>query len=167
MLDTNQEKNKANDVAAVFNTVDQIRSGPAHPLPSSRNMLVRVVGKLITLSCPCIKVNRTKSNMALVKCVNNTMVYIEELGCTRKKEMVVRKGEGCGQISELGFQLGRELAPLVTMCRAKQGEVTYFTNHTMLGHLLHTRKVQDYRPNFKEGRLYFQGVSASSAYKQS
>ena len=49
-----------------------------------------VVGETITLSCPGSKVNRTKSNMALVKCVqkdmfllNTTIVDIEQLGCAR------------------------------------------------------------------------------------
>ena len=50
--------------------------------------------------------------------MNSNIVDREELGCTRnpsKKEVVVREGEGCGpkltdQISELGVQLGRELA---------------------------------------------------------
>ena len=79
----------------------------------------------------------------------------------REKEMLVRKGEGCrpeltGQISPLGFQFGRELTPLGTVSHAKQGELTHYANHTVLGHLLHTMKVPEYRPNFKEGRLYFQ-----------
>jgi hypothetical protein len=107
----------------------------------------------MTLSCPGSKVNRTKSNMVVVKCVqkdifllNTTIVDIDQLDCTRnpsEKEMLARKGEGCGpeltaQISQLGFQLGRELTPLVTVCHAKQGAVTHYTNHTLLGHLLHT-----------------------------
>ena len=68
-------------------------------------MVVRV-GETITISCPGCKVNRTKSNMALVKfvqkdmfLVDTTIVAIEQLGCTknpREKEMLVRKGEGCG-----------------------------------------------------------------------
>ena len=41
--------------------------------------------------------------------------------------------------------------------------MTHYTNHTVL----HTRKVPEYRPNFKEGRLYFQSMSANRAYKQS
>ena len=97
--------------------------------------------------------------MALVKCVqkdmfllNTTIVDIEQLGCARnpREEMLVRKGEGCGpeltgQISPLGFQFGRELTPLGTVSHAKQGELTHYANHTVLGHLLHTRKVPEYR----------------------
>ena len=92
-------------------------------------MVVRVVVvEAITHSCPGSKVN-----MALVKCVqkdmfllNTTIVDIEQ-----QKKMLVSKGEGCGpeltgQISQLGFQFGRELTPLVTVCHANQGEMTHW-----------------------------------------
>ena len=107
---------------------------PILPLPSSKNMVVRVlVGETITLSCPGSKVNRTKSNMAVVKCVqkdmfllNTTIVDIDQLDCTRnpsEKEMLARKGEGCGpelsdRISQPGFQLERELRTMFTVCYA-------------------------------------------------
>jgi len=153
------------------------------PLPSlDKSMVVRVKkGEVITVSCPGGRVNRTISNMARVQCVqedmfllNTTMVDIEQLGCSRnprEKEVLSSDSIGCGpeqsgKISSLGFQFERNLSPLVTVCHAKEEEVTYYTNHTLLGHLLNTRKVPDYRPNFKEGRVYFQGVSANGAYKQ-
>ena len=42
--------------------------------PSRKNMVVRVVvGETITLSCTGSKVNRTKSNIALVKCVQKDL----------------------------------------------------------------------------------------------
>ena len=63
-----------------------------------------VVGETVTLSCSGNKVARTKSIMALVKCVqkemfllNSTIVDIDQLGCTRnprEKEILVRKGVG-------------------------------------------------------------------------
>jgi len=155
---------------------------PILPLPSSKAMVVRVdKGETITLACPGGRVNRTKSSMALVQCVhedmfllNTSMVDIEQLGCSKnpkEKEMLDNGAESCGpehsgQLSSLGFVVGRELKPLVTVCHTKQGEVTHYTNHTVLGHLLHTRVVPENRPNFKEGRVYFQSVSANSAYKQ-
>jgi len=154
------------------------------PLPSlGKSMVVRVMkGEVITVSCPGGRVNRTKANMARIQCVqedmfllNTTMVDIDQLGCSknpREKELLRSDSTGCGpeqagKISSLGFQFGRNLSPLVTVCHAKEEEVTYYTNHTVLGHLLNTRRVPDYRPNFKEGRVYFQGVSANGAYKQS
>jgi len=156
---------------------------PLLPLPSNSNMVVRVVkGENIALSCPGSKVNRTKVDMVLVKCMykdmfllNNTILDIEHLGCTKnpkEKEVLDHTATRCGpdlsgQISLLGFQLAGKVTPLVTVCHAQQGEVTYYTNHTLLGHLLHTRSVPERRPNFKEGRLYFGGVSANSVYKQS
>jgi len=153
------------------------------PLPSlNKKMVVRMKkGEVITVSCPGGKVKRTKANMARVQCVqedmfllNTTMVDIEQLGCSRnprEKEVLSSDSIGCGpdqsgKISSLGFQFDRNLSPLVTVCHAKEEEVTYYTNHTLLGHLLNTRKVPDYRPNFKEGRVYFQGISANGAYKQ-
>jgi len=107
--------------------------------------------------------------------LNTTVVDIEELGCTRnprEKELLSSKAVSCGpelggQISSLGFQFKTSFTPLISVCHAKQGEQTHYTNHTVLGHLLSTRQVPEYQPNFKEGRVYFQSVSASSAYKQS
>ena len=61
------------------------------PLPSSKNMMVRVVvGETITLSWPGSKVNISESNIVLVKCVekgmfllSSTLVDKDQLGCTR------------------------------------------------------------------------------------
>jgi len=156
---------------------------PILPLSSSNKMKVRVVqGEVITLSCPGSKVNRTKVSKVLLKCVqgdnftmNSSILDIAELGCTKnpkEKEVLDHSASRCGpdmsgQISQLGFLLNKVVTPLVTVCHTVQGEVTHYTNHTLLGSLLHTRRVPDYRPNFKEGPVYFTGVSANSAYKQS
>ena len=62
-------------------------------------------------SCPGSKVNRTKLNMALVKCVQKDMFLLNTTRVDIEQLMLVSKGEGCGpeltgQISQLGFQFG-------------------------------------------------------------
>lgn len=39
------------------------------------------------------------------------------------------------------------------LCHVKQRELTHYNNHTLLGHLLHTRKVPEYRPYFMEMKV--------------
>jgi len=159
---------------------------PLLPLPSSSAMVVRMVaGESIELACPGSKVNKTELDSVIVKCVqkdifllNSTKVDIEQLGCSMNpvdKEVLDPTAGQCGpdnsgRISQLGFQLNTSntnVNPVVTVCHAQEGEVTHYTNHTLLGPYLHTRSVPKRRPNFREGQVYFVGVSANSAYKQS
>jgi len=157
---------------------------PVLPLPSSlKNMVIRLQkGEVLTLSCPGGNVSGTITDTVQIKCeqqdkfmLNNTLVDIEQFGCSRnprETEVFSTKSGGCGpeksgKVTSLGFQLKGTVTPVVTVCHSKKGEVTYYTNHTVLGHLFNSRRLVKYRPNFKEGKVYFQGVSANSAYKLS
>ena len=57
---------------------------------------------------------------------------------------------------------------MITVCHSRSQEITFYTNHTLYGRFLHYKSIYEKSANFnyREGRLYFQSISANDAYRQ-
>ena len=101
------------------------------------------------------------------------LVALNDLSCSRSIREEVEQGHvdcgpqaGDGKIVHIGWRLsdGR-FKSQITVCHDDETSNTYFSNHTIEGNNIDARDTKSERPSyFKEGH-YYDGFSASKAYK--
>ena len=160
---------------------------PILPLddPNNKDMVVEIDGEeKVTVFCPGKKVNNSPDDRVVVSCRGGRQFYlgeklldIDQLGCLgnpAEAEIIEEGGSRCGpggegSLSQIGFKLNeKRMFPVITVCHSRSREVTYYTNHTLYGKFLHYKSIYEKSANFnyREGRLYFQSISANDAYRQ-
>ena len=164
-----------------------IHDNPILPLddPNNKDMVVQInQAERVTVFCPGKKVNNSPDDRVLVSCHAGRQFYlgekildIDQLGCLGNpaEAEVIEDGlsscgpEGQGTVSQIGFKLNeKRIFPVITVCHSRSQEVTFYTNHTLYGRFLHYKSIYEKSANFnyREGRLYFQSISANDAYRQ-
>jgi hypothetical protein len=141
--------------------------------------IVRVgPGEKILLSCPGSSLHYSSTPSLLVSCtgsklqVDSADVSGSQLGCVKSpRDEERRTGERCGpkqngEIVELGFKEGTSFKTVLSLCHNGGTERTYYTRHTLRGAKLQFHSVDQMRPAFKEGKIFFKKISASSSYSQ-
>ncbi|XP_023343940.1 uncharacterized protein LOC111713331 [Eurytemora carolleeae] len=146
--------------------------------PDAGRILRVVSGETILLSCPGSSLIYSSSPSLLVLCkgtelqVKNTKVRESQLGCVKPPRNEERRtGEPCGplqvgEIVELGYKEDFSFKPVLSFCHEVDSEQTYYTQHTLRGSTLQFNSIDQTRPAFKEGKLFYKKISASATYSQ-
>ena len=164
-----------------------VDDNPILPLddPNNKDMVVEIAGEeRVTVLCPGKKVNNSPDDRVVVSChagrqfhLGEKLLDIDQLGCLgnpAEAEIIEAEGSSCGPagrgvLSQIGFKLNKKrIFPVITVCHSRSPEITtFYTNHTLYGKFLHYKSIYEKSANFnREGRLYFQSISANDAYKQ-
>lgn len=134
----------------------------------------------VLLSCPGSAVNTSSvpapSATAELTCEGARFVYggstvdISAYGCDRNPRDEERQaGSGCGpeqdgDLVEIGFTVDSSFHSVLSLCHSGARETTHYTRHTLHGATAASNNVEEGRPGFKEGKLFFKSVSADTAY---
>ena len=140
----------------------------------------------IRIACPGAKIKASSSgpNAQSLRCtgdrgsvlLSDQKVAISDLSCSRSiRESIQKTEQSCGpaqgsKFVHVGWNLnlgsGRtRFVPQITVCHDKDGEATFYTNHTLYGESIAARDTGGRSPSFKEGRGFFTQSSASTMYK--
>jgi len=136
-------------------------------------------GEEVTVSCPGSRSSCARSSTLSVAChhtafqTTQTRTQVEVCGCTGEPvESEVRTGVACGPVTaagelvQVGYSVESSFHPILHICHDAGTETTFFTNHTLHGAALRHKNIDGSRPAFKEGKLFFKGISANRSYKK-
>jgi len=139
-------------------------------------------GDGMLLSCPGSTVNSTSKGTKLINVVcnegkfqttNANQVELANHGCKtsprdseRKRDTPCGPDDATGELIDVGFSVENQFLPIFSVCHNPRTESTYYSEHQLRGGRLQFTNKEAGRPTFKEGKLYYKTVSASSLYSK-
>lgn len=136
-------------------------------------------GEEVTLSCPGSRSTCSRVSSTTLACTDatfhdtNNQTQVEVCGCSGDPvDGEQRTGQSCGpadsagELVQVGFSVESSFHPILDICHDVGTENTFFTRHTLHGGSLKHKHVDNSRPSFKEGKLFFKSISANRSYKK-
>jgi len=140
-------------------------------------------GEKILVSCPGSGVNSTRAGTKnfQVSCdqglfksnIDQTGQFeLANHGCKASPRDTERKtSQLCGpnqdgELVKVGFLVEKKFLPILSYCHNGKTENTYYSEHILYGSKIQFIDKEEGRPAFKEGKLYYKSVSASSLYSK-